>query len=313
MARKAREAKPPEPTAVTEETVRGELVTLDAGTLMESQQQAAVRAVALRLGYELPAESTDPDLIQRDIAANMRRSVEACLEVGRGLAVLRQACGHGNFMARLDVLGIEPRVAQKFMQSATKFSNASSTAHLTSAIGTQTKLFEMLVLDDEQIEELALTGETGELKLDDIATMSVKELRAALREARANDEAKDRLLADKNARLDALAARVIDPLDEKVAAFKSEISAGFDVLDDAVGKLYLIHGAILDEEVSWAKDEAAERLVLRGFAVLYGDRLNRLLQQFAELRDHYEATLSGWAADLDGREIALGAQAPVAD
>ena len=42
--------------------------------------------------------------IQRDISANMRRSVEACLEVGRGLAVLKAACGHGNFVARLDVL-----------------------------------------------------------------------------------------------------------------------------------------------------------------------------------------------------------------
>lgn len=175
--------------------------------VMHEERQAAVRAVAAQLGYQLPADCTDPDLIQRDIAANMRRSVEACLEVGRGLRVLKEACEHGQFISRIDSLGIDVRVAQKFMASAAKFSNAASTP-LLKAAGNQTKLFEMLVLDDEQIEELELTGQTGELKLDDIATMSVKELRAALRETRENAEAQSRLLADKNAKIDELAAKL---------------------------------------------------------------------------------------------------------
>lgn len=175
--------------------------------VMHEERQATVRAVAAQLGYQLPADCTDPDLIQRDIAANMRRSVEACLEVGRGLRVLKEACEHGQFISRIDALGIEVRVAQKFMASAAKFSNTTSTP-LLKAAGNQTKLFEMLVLDDEQIEELELTGQTGELKLDDIATMSVKELRASLRETRENAEAQSRLLADKNAKIDELAAKL---------------------------------------------------------------------------------------------------------
>lgn len=160
----------------------------------QGEQDALVRATAAKIGYLLPADATDPDLIQRDISANMRRSVEACLEVGRGLVVLKAACGHGNFMARLDVLGVDVKVADKFMAAARKFSNYSSTSNLTRAIGNQTKLFEMLVLDDEQIDELALTGQTGELHLDAVATMSVKELRSALRELRANSEAQSQVL-----------------------------------------------------------------------------------------------------------------------
>lgn len=175
--------------------------------VMHEERQAAVRAVATQLGYQLPADCTDPDLIQRDIAANMRRSVEACLEVGRGLRVLKEACEHGQFMARLDVLGIETSVARRFMQSAAKFANRAST-HVLKAVGNQTKLFEMLILDDEQIEELELTGQTGELKLDDIATMSVKELRSKLREAREDAEAQSRLLADKNTKLDEMATKL---------------------------------------------------------------------------------------------------------
>ena len=165
--------------------------------LVEAQLQhnAAVRAVALRVGYQLPADAADPDLIQRDIAANMRRSVEACLEVGRGLIVLKEACQHGEFMARIEVLNLDHSVCKRFMQAAAKFSNGATSHHLTKAIGNQSKLFEMLVLDDEQIEELELTGQTGELKLDDVATMSVKELRKKLRELKAEVEAAEERIA----------------------------------------------------------------------------------------------------------------------
>lgn len=206
-----------------------------------SQHQAHVRAVAMQVGYQLPADCTDPDLIQRDINANMRRSVEACLEVGRGLAVLRAACPHGQFMARLDALGIESRVAQRFMQSAAKFSNASSTPLLRAA-GNQTKLFEMLVLDDEQIEELELTGQTGELKLDEIATMSVKELRAALREARADNQADKELLAEKNQLIDAERAKSkriqAAPPDQVLAELQAEATRiGNDARGAIIGQL----------------------------------------------------------------------------
>jgi len=174
-----------------------------AVALVDAQRDSAVRAVAEQLGYQLPADTVDADLIQRDIVANMRRSVEACLEVGRGLRVLKEACQHGEFAARLEVLNIDKHVAARFMQSAGKFSKLPTSATLK-AIGNQSKLFEMLVLDDEQIEELELTGQTGELSLDDVATMSVKELRAALRESRAEHDATKAVATKKQARIDQL-------------------------------------------------------------------------------------------------------------
>lgn len=215
--------------------------TESARQLAVSQHAAAVRAVASQVGYQLPADCTDPDLIQRDISANMRRSVEACLEVGRGLAVLKQACEHGQFMVRLDVLGIEHSVAKRFMQAAVKFSNGAST-HLLEAAGNQTKLFELLVLDDDQVEELTLTGQTGELSLDDIASMSVKELRAALREARAEEKATAEVLSEKNRLLDAERAKskrlATIPPDEQLEAIRKEVTAvAFDARGAIVGQL----------------------------------------------------------------------------
>ena len=206
MARKANPTSLPEVIEADEEQIRSDLQAADQLALATQQHDSHVRLIAQQLGYQLPAECTDPDLIQRDIAANMRRSIEACLEVGRGLRVLKEACQHGQFMARLEVLGIEASVAQRFMQAATKFSNAASTQHLLKAAGNQTKLFELLILDDEQVKELELTGQTGELKLDEIATMSVKELRTALRESKATLAAKDKVIRDKSERLDSMAS-----------------------------------------------------------------------------------------------------------
>lgn len=227
--------------AAAEQETGAAMDAMRDNALAVSQHQAHVRAVADQVGYQMPGEHIDPDLIQRDIAANMRRSVEACLEVGRGLTVLKAACEHGQFAARLDVLGIDKHVAARFMSSATKFSKLPTSATLQ-AIGSQSKLFEMLVLDDEQIEELELTGQTGELRLDDIATMSVKELRNALREARHEGKAKDELLAEKNRRLDEERAKskriaTVSP-DEELAQLQSEATRmANDVRGGIIGQL----------------------------------------------------------------------------
>ena len=155
-----------------------------------------VRAIALQVGYQLPGDGVDADLIQRDIAANMRRSVEACLEVGRGLVALKEACEYGEFGKRLEVLGIENRVAQRFMLAAKKFANAALAPHLTKAIGGQSKLFELLVLDADEVQELVAGGEVRGMDADDIAGMTRNELRAKLKEYKASLAAKDRVLAD---------------------------------------------------------------------------------------------------------------------
>jgi hypothetical protein len=231
-------ARHPTPAPISKETPVNEvIIAADFESarqlgLVQSQQDSAVRAVALQMGYQLPADCTDPDLIQRDISANMRRSVEACLEVGKGLRVLKEACPHGSFMGRLDVMGIEPRVAQKFMQMARKFPNAPMSA-LLKAADSQNKLFEILILDEDQIEELNLTGQTGELALDDIATMSVKELRHAVREARADKVADEKLLAEKSAKIDKLSRHIKKATpDQVLLEIQKEAT---ELMNDALG------------------------------------------------------------------------------
>lgn len=271
MARqKTPEAAPVDP-AVNHEALAQAGRAATELVLLDEQHQTRVRAVAARLGYQLPADATDPDLIQRDIAANMRRSVEAVLEVGRGLCVLKETCQHGTFLARLDVLGIEARVAQKFMASAFKFANAASTP-LLKAVGNQSKLFELLVLDDEQVEELVLTGQTGELDLDDVATMSVKELRAAVREAREGLAAKDGVIssqADKINQLDEKLNRPFKPKKGDPAKTAAE-AAALQALAEAVNgaEVQFAQLAVVAAELSDHSNAAIRERALQGVQYL---------------------------------------------
>lgn len=277
---------------VNEQAVAEGHAALNAVAAIEREHDAAVRQLAVKIGYALPADCTDPDLIQRDISANMRRSVEACLEVGRGLAVLKQACEHGEFKTRLDALGIEERVARRFMSSAIKFSNRA-TSPVLEAIGTQSKLFEMLVLDDEQVDELEESGKTGNLALDDVATMSVKELRAAIRlerETRAAEKAKlesvhkcdmlakDRLMASVRERansaeekLSRFEARGI-PLDDRFNKLSTDVLSLGKRADDALWEVANLCRAI-DLVLTEAFDQESPQQFDREGAVQLAQRV----------------------------------------
>ncbi|MDR2924432.1 MAG: hypothetical protein LBU76_00465 [Azoarcus sp.] len=148
------------------------------------------RALATQIGYALPADSTNPDLICRDIAANMRRSVDAVLDIGRGLLVLKTICGHGNFVNRIADIGIDRTLAKRFMQAAMKFSKGASTHLLIPKIESQTKLFELPVLDD-------------------VACMGVRELRRAVRELRGKVDAKDKVAQNNQKTINDLQERLV--------------------------------------------------------------------------------------------------------
>lgn len=256
-------------------------------SVAEQQRAAAVRAVALRVGYQLPVDAADPDLIQRDIAANMRRSVEACLEVGRGLCVLKEVCSHGEFLARLEVMTFDPRAAQRFMQAAVKFSNAATSTHLIKAIGTQSKLLEMLVLDDEQIEELKLTGQTGELKLDEVATLSVKELRKRVRELMAEKKADEERIAVRGQQRDEAEEKARGfkklPPDGKVDALMAEATKQMNAALTAINGQFrqaLLALETLDQGEAGIKD----------YRPLAAGLVGQLQQSIATIRDEFLLT-----------------------
>lgn len=161
---------------------------------------AQAAALAARLGYD---GSLTAGALEDEIRFYQRRTVEACLELGKRLLLLKELTPHGEFTQRVELLGIGERMARKFMSATLKFSKRHSNAVLHAA-GSQSKLLELVVLDDGEIEALENGGAVGDITLDTIEAMSVSELKKALREAQGDLGAREKVLADKTTRLDEL-------------------------------------------------------------------------------------------------------------
>ncbi|MFU8924921.1 DUF3102 domain-containing protein [Acinetobacter puyangensis] len=156
--------------------------------------------LAAQLGYE---GSLALGALEDEVRFFQQRTVESCMEIGKRLLLIKEQTPHGEFNKRIEILNFTPRMAQKFMSAVLKFSKTNSSSLLQKA-GNQTKLLELVMLDDDEIELLDQGGSIGDVNLDSIETMSVRELKQALREARANDEAKDKLIQSKDQKINKL-------------------------------------------------------------------------------------------------------------
>ncbi|CZY48039.1 Phage protein [Enterobacter hormaechei] len=184
-----------------------------------------------QFGDGLPYER---DRIVHETRFYMAQSAEAMLEAGKRLVILKENEPHGEFISILEnELGLPYRTSVRMMQASTKYlspvlkSNVPTLAHLG-----KSKLFELMTEDDESLAELADGGTVAGLKLDDVDRMSCRELRQALREARETSAAQQRVLADKNEKIDSLSTKLekksrIQPPkpDEEVKKLRAEVTA----------------------------------------------------------------------------------------
>lgn len=284
--------------------------------LMSQERRQAATALARQLNYE---GSTDPGVLENSARDAIRRIGAGIFELGGYLLLLKEACEHGKFLPVLERLGLGVDAAQRYMAVTRRFANTASTRHLA-ALGV-TKLVELLPLDDEQIEDLTELGQTGELHLDDVARMSVKELRATVRAQRADAKASDELMDKKNARIDklerekSLIAR--QSPDEALAALKLEATR---ITAEAEGVvLGGLRQAIiaLQDHADAEGDAHAQDVFLAGLVGQVQAQLNRLREEFglpdvSEVAHSFEpeaaAAIRAGLAELRVRKAA-GAQA----
>lgn len=202
---------------------------LNSVATLEIQAQENVLALAQQLGYD---GALTVGALEDGIRFYQQRTAEACLELGKRLVLLKEASLHGEFLPRLELLGIERKSAHRFMNVASKFANVSTSRHLK-LINGQSTLLELLVLDDEEVTELAETGTVRGMAADDIANMGVRELRANLREARAEKIATDKLLETKNKLLDKQARHIAKATPDTVLLELQKETTAFT--NDALG------------------------------------------------------------------------------
>ena len=184
-----------------------------------------------QFGEGLPYER---DRIVHETKFYMAQSAEAMLEAGKRLIILKECEPHGDFTQIItEQLGLAERTARLVMQAAVKYCSPEleSKRQALAVLG-KTKLFELMTEDDEDLVELADGGTIAGMSLDDIDRMTSRELKAALREARETNAAQQRVLADKNEKIDSLSTRLekksrIQPPkpDEEVKKLRAEVTA----------------------------------------------------------------------------------------
>lgn len=134
----------------------------------------------------------DANRLVGEVRFYLKQGVIAMLEAGKRLIQLKEHEGHGNFMKCIEQIGIGYDVAKKMMRSARKFLGVDGHPkwELVPTLDSVTKVYELAMMDDEDLEALEEGGTLAGKSLDDIQRMSPTELRKILRaerEERRND------------------------------------------------------------------------------------------------------------------------------
>ena len=275
------------PTPASKEVIADAVAisqTMDAANqlaVMSIESNASAVAVAQQIGYQ---GAVTVGALEDEIRFYQRRTVEAILETGKRLLVLKELTPHGEFSQRVEMLGFSDRTARRFMQAAIKTSKSANLAVLSTQVKSASAFLELVTHDDDVLENLA--------DMDDVEKMSASELRAALREAREEKGAVEKVLADKNTAMDKLRAQVkrIEklPPDEQRQNLMKEATA---IAHDALGA---IRGGVRAALAALSVENGQE---VRGLDVFMAGLVGQLQAELAALREEFNLPDVSNAAD----------------
>jgi hypothetical protein len=186
------------------------------------QLQNEVELLATQLGYE---GHLTVGTLEDEIRFFQRRTVEAILETGKRLLLLKKLTPHGEFEQRVEMLGFADRTARRFMACAQKISKSAKLAGLSMQAKNGSAFLELITHDDDVIDNLA--------EMDNFDRMSASQVREAARELVAEKEATDKLLENKNKQIDKLSRHIAKATpDDVLLELQKESTA---LMNDALG------------------------------------------------------------------------------
>lgn len=258
-----------------------EVRTETRGRKKKAQASEDVRAMDLAVQKQHEQEKTvaeiDKEYLPEGETYNLHIAMErarfyqaqaasSLIELGKQIILLKAHEPHGQFLAAIEELGMAARSAQYAMTAAQKFSNAQTSAHLSSE-----KIRALTVLDDDSIKTLEDGGELkGVGTLDDVERMTVRELRSALRaekkKRKEEREAQEAAISQKEQKLNELEAELRyrePPTKEQLAQatlddmkkdlFKQIGVASFELerLEDLIEKAQKVEGVTVGQLDAW--------------------------------------------------------------
>jgi hypothetical protein len=295
-----------------------DLPAISAGLDAAADMHQRTQALAEQLRFD---GATHPEALMDGIRSGIRRTAEECVAIGQRLALLREQTPHGEWMAALESVDLHPRLAQRLIAVAVRVAKSDSVSHLAKLAKNQSMLLEFIALDDEEADTLVDTGELNGLRLDDIERMSPSQARAELRKARQADNqrsaALEKILDDKNKKIDKLAEQLLaaehgqraldwgDEANKQLAAITVDAGKALQAMD----RLSVAREAILTAKAS--DGEPVPDSALEAFATTYLDLLEQVWESAGTLLAEGEELLGGYRDIKRARlnQVALAADA----
>ena len=220
---------PVDAIVVSETAMQRVADTQDALAAQELETSTNARAVALQMGYE---GSLSVGAIEDEIRFYQRRTVEAILETGKRLLILKELTPHGEFTQRVEMLGFHVKTAQRFMSAAIKTAKSDKLSLLSTQVKSASAFLELVTHDDDALEVLT--------DMDDIDRMSATQLREALRQEKENNKFIAEKRDKESARADSAekALRAGGPtarkLEDQVSEFSKAVSEQREAAADGI-------------------------------------------------------------------------------
>lgn len=208
--------------------------------------EAEAATLAQELGYQ---GALTVGTLEDEIRFYQRRTVEAILETGKRLMLLKKITPHGEFQQRVQMLGFSYPTAARFMQAAAKTSKSLKLRDLSDQVKNASAFLELVTHDDDVLENLQ--------DMDDIDRLSASQLRERLRQAEqdvkfANEKrAKADERADKAEKKLAGKRPVVVPLDDRILPFKEDIARRQALIESGIAAH---HEATIALEKWWTEE-----------------------------------------------------------
>ncbi|MEJ1496357.1 MAG: DUF3102 domain-containing protein [Candidatus Sedimenticola sp. (ex Thyasira tokunagai)] len=282
------------------DTIAAGELDVATGTFDENNQRLA--EIDAQFGDGLPY---DRGRLVHETQFYLQQASTAMLEAGRRMIVLKEHEAYGEWQHLLSDIGLAPRTAQAMMQAAAKYSGTKKAA--LANLG-KSKLLELMVEDDEELEGLADGGTLAGMTLDEVDRMPVKELRANLRKARdkqtQDEEVHEKLLTQKDQKINELDKKlhgnVLPTWPELVAESEIQtVTAAFRA-QEALDQLDVLRDQILNGDLGDMAAEDADPAI-EAMAVTYYDTLTQVWAKAGELMAAADESLGAYKQAADER------------
>lgn len=265
--------------------------------VLNDQDQANVKAMAVQFGYTGPVDS---DSLEQMCQIKGAAAANSIFEFGAALVMLRESCLHGDWMVRFERMSISRRTAHNYMAIALKFKGVDVRAAL-GKLGVN-KLLELAALDDGEIDALAAGESVRGITIGQVDKMSVLELKKKISDLEANLKATKEVASGKEEK--------INDLTRKANKFNfrtdwpSQVNAAIDVVDKYSAEsekfLGVVMQACTQAMEAAPKDAALEPDWVQGSAALavrVRDAVARQRQVTEAADEHFRSTLGLYLED----------------